>query len=293
MLRTIIIILGVGLVGLAGVLFFQSSVLTKYLSTKSDIVMPAYPLTQPSATPSAGAEGGTVATKEALPFGAQLLKSFTQEWDTVDYRVAQYCVGTVKTFTSEKSGKVCVGENYLTLEYGDTITVIDTRTSQDYLNAPILMSAGLPSSVGGPYLVIEYAPNSCWVDETQCGAGMPEHHATFVADLMTKNIRALKNYPQSGKLDFEEGGRYAILVVPTCGGAGCEVAPIRGYDVVKDEGTDLTTEKAASEARAKSPSGEALPWWDRAGWVGEGKASATIVQPSGARNTIQIDYPAN
>jgi hypothetical protein len=94
-------------------------------------------------------------------------------------------------------------------------------------------------------------------------------------------------------LDFEEGGRYAILVVPTCGGAGCEVAPIQGYDVVKDELKAITTEKAASVARAKSASGEELPWWDRTGWVDDGKATATIIQPGGARNTIQISYPAN
>ncbi|MCI0479304.1 hypothetical protein L0Y59_02060 [Candidatus Uhrbacteria bacterium] len=285
----IVAALAVGFLGLAVLVVMQSSLLKKITTVPTTEQIVTLPPTAP-----ASSEEAVGTSPEGDTFGMRLLKTSSVEWDDMEVRVAHYCDGISNTLEFEMaqpSVSVCLGLNVLTLEYGDTVKVLDRRTATSYEESPILTIMEKTSSVG-QYAAVQYAPYPCYVDEAYCGVGMPERSVTFAVNLATKSWRALENYPQTGTMDVEEGGRFFLHVPNACGGAGCEAVAIQGYDLVTDTLVNLTAERAADIANAKTVDGTRLSWWSKVQWTGEKLANAMLQNPDGTRKTIQITYPA-
>lgn len=184
----------------------------------------------------------------------------------------------------------CKGENVLSVTHNNELPVELLRvTSSDVENAPLLQKvqpAGHAQEFD--YVLISFGPNACALNDDFCGAGMPENYVTYLMNDELKIVKALKNYPMYGSAVL--GNMRAAFITARCGGAGCDAAPIVGYNLLSDTVKNLTTESAGGELNAKDVRGIKLPVWKSLRYVSsQDKFEAVYLGVDGAEKKILID----
>lgn len=231
-------------------------------------------------------------------------------WDKKKYRFEHYCDGSVKLYKNDEnhSGLVpddstyyyCVGRNQLFLNLDGKMSVIKDEVISEAKNTPIFTDVKLIPSAA--VILISYSPNACFtVDD--CGVGMPDNYVTVAYNLVDNTFRDIKNYPANGEAIWNKSGVKAVFYPETCGGAGCSDASIIGYDLVKDEAKDASSEQAAYDsyncgsgkncwADCGSPDsiGKCLSVWGALHWIDNSNVSATIISPTGGREEITFAF---
>lgn len=224
-------------------------------------------------------------------------------WDGKVYTIRQSCDGQMQSNLPEAAGpgiplspvSFCIGKNTLTLVKPDgTAAVIETYNAVKAADAPILMGSQLLTFGRGPTKIfISYSTEPCSTDN-DCGVGMPTNYVRYYVNLEDLSVHATPNYPLGGKLEWNASGSRAFLIfnLNDCGGAGCGVAPLLGYDLVTDKVSDLTTDKAGPELGALDVEGKKLPYWSDIHWIDDGDIEATIVSPNGMKKVMQFPFSA-
>lgn len=227
-----------------------------------------------------------------------------------NYKFEHYCDGSVKLYKNDAnhSGLVpadstyyyCIGRNQLFLNLDGKMSVIKDEAISEAKDAPIFTDIKLLPSAA--VILISYSPNACFT-VNDCGAGMPGNYVTIVYNLSDNTFRDIKNYPGDGEAIWNRSGTKAVFYPETCAGAGCSEKSIIGYDLVKDEAKDVSSEKAAYDsnncgngkncwANCGSPdgSGECLSVWNNLHWADDSKVSATIISSTGEKNEITFAF---
>lgn len=221
-----------------------------------------------------------------------------KEAGTISYgsgsAVVYLCKGEVKQAVQEDADtRYCLGTYKLVLRtVGKDDVLLTAGEVYTDANAPFLLKVEeLNFSRGPARLVISFAPQSCLLDESYCGAGMPDNYVTgtYTSEPdrgQPAGYKALNNFPQYGKPIWSAEG-FSVLSYPnTCGGAGCGLGPISVYSLITDSSHDVTTEKAAEEPWANDVSGHRLPYWKDLRWSGPGEFTVTLVDAAGREREI-------
>ena len=179
----------------------------------------------------------------------------------------------------------CVGENQLSLvdSGGNDFVLVDQTVTAE--NPVVLMD---PIRINSS-LLIQFAPNPC-LTRSDCGAGGPDRFVTGALDMATSEYRALHNYPESGAMFWNQTGDKAVVVKKMCRGAGCAVAPLYGYDLLKDTFVSQTTETGADEWTATDVNGKMLPYWSEVTWLDATHFADDLVQPDKTVKTLKLTF---
>lgn len=208
------------------------------------------------------------------------------------FDVIHYCDGTVMTNMADgvEPAQFCVGENTLVFKDGLREKIIIAETINSAVRAPVLTDVALvPTESGLKRLLISYGPDACRTTD-DCGAGMPENWVSYVFNVADLTARPLANYPLSGDGVWNSNGTKALFVLNACGGAGCSVMQLVGYDLESDTQKPVTTEKAAFRQFEQVPQDideSLLPYWDGAKWTSNTEFSATIVNTNKTKKVIK------
>lgn len=267
----LIVLVIVGLMGLGAVAVNQNSQLSQVVQSLNIVASRVQGVTPnaPAATPPTPADDHQVITQK------------TVNWNDAPVQIAQRCKGTVKlayVFGDPREPiSFCIGENQLVfIDTESRVRILQTQIVSDAKDAPILLEAALvPGSKTGSVL-ISYPTDTCMTTYS-CGAGMPTNYVRWVYNITDQSLRAISNYPDSGYATWNSSGTKAILIPDTCGGAGCDVAPLTGYDLLTDTTKTLTAIKAAGSQshQAQDVNGTRLQQWGLVTWKNDTDFSAT------------------
>ncbi|HWQ99790.1 MAG TPA: hypothetical protein VN397_03015 [Candidatus Methylomirabilis sp.] len=211
----------------------------------------------------------------------------TVSWNGVAVQFAQRCKGQAKVgyvFGGEQQPiSYCIGENQLVfIDAASNVKVLKTQTVSTAADALVLLGADLvPGSQKGAVL-ISYTVETC-TTTNDCGAGMPTNYVRWVYNLSDQSLRGLSKYPDYGRPTWNPSGTKAVFIPDTCGGAGCDVAPLTGYDLLADTAKSVTTVKAAGTdgGQAQDVSGTRLQQWGSVTWKNDTDFTATYFPTDG------------
>lgn len=263
------------------------------------------------ATSVRGIQQGVAQLKEVKPvvasdfttIGRLSFKAGGDDFWTIEHR----CRGDRKTagdLVGDKS--YCIGKNQLVLvSPAGAEKVLNESTVQavfDYSNFPPVLSSidYIVNSEGTSQyekLAIEYGSDEC-ILYGNCGDFFGfEHrvrHVQFV--LNTRSMEVMKaDFPPNEVMVWNFSETKAIVFPNTCGGVGCQVEVLSGYDLISNQLKVITTEKAAQKLPGEDPYvlGEgSMPYWDVSSvkWITESKATIDIVKPNKSRQTVTVNF---
>lgn len=248
-------------------------------------IPPSVPQTPPAAPPTQGEGFNTV-------------KQISVNWKGQVYNFLHRCLGEVKAGQGSSSApSYCVGDNQLVLHRPNgEEQILQSGLSQDSSSSPVLSGVELldvMSDVDGTVL-ISYGVDSC-VTTNDCGAGMNYNRVSMAYNLRDVDSapHVLVNYPGTGWPTWQGGrsGTKAIFVPDTCGGAGCDLSPLYGYNLDQDKTTPLTSLGQAAGVFnggvASTVDGKALPVWQlNITWKNDSDFTAQILQTDHTLKTI-------
>lgn len=228
--------------------------------------------------------------------GFQVITQKTVNWNGTVVQIAHRCNGQVKAGNKDGFGvSYCIGENQLVLiDAVSNMKVLKAQTVTTAVDAPILLDAALIPSAqkNSANVLISFSKETC-TTMNNCDLGMPTNYVTFVYDLNSGLLRSITNYPQFGVPVWNPSGTKAIFVADTCGGAGCDVLPLDGYDLVSDTTKTVTTVKAASingGGQATDESGNKLPQWGLVSWKDDINFMVTVNNGDGSQKVVTGKY---
>lgn len=207
---------------------------------------------------------------------------------TEDIALEYRCRGDVRLGVMEDADTgYCIGIHKLVMVTPNGEKTLETGYAETKADAPLLSGAQYKSFARGPArVVIEFAPGGCRLDEDVCGVGVPENFVTATYNTDSGQYIRINNFPAHGTALWDARGFSVLWVTPTCGGAGCDIAPIKMLSVESDVVKAVTGEQAASEAGARDVMGADLPYWKDLRWSGPGEFTVTLVETNGREREI-------
>ncbi len=283
----------VGLVGLGAMFINQSSQLSQMAQSLNMVASKVQELAQtrnaPVVTQPVVATEPTAAPQvpSAPPDDYKIITQKTVTWNGSVYQIAQRCKGEVKV-ADQQSVPFCLGSSQLVaIDASSNVKVLKTDSVASAANAPVLLSADLvPGSQKGAVL-ISYTVETC-TTTNDCGAGMPTNYVRSVYNLSDQSLRGLSKYPDYGRPTWNPSGTKAVFIPDTCGGAGCDVAPLTGYNLLTDTAMPVTTVKAAGTegGQAQDVSGTRLQQWGSVTWKNDTDFTATYFPTDGTTKQV-------
>ncbi|MFA5855292.1 MAG: hypothetical protein WC846_03360 [Candidatus Gracilibacteria bacterium] len=237
----------------------------------------------------------------------QLIAAKTLSWNGQIFTLEHMCAGTVKISQEKNTGydnaTYCMGNNRLQLsDQNGQITVIDTSDISTDADAPFMESAYLIPSNEEGIVLVSYGSNDCFTIGN-CGVGYSPFRE-FAIKLSDRSSRILENIPTSNetRLVWNSTGTKALAATTTCGGAGCGISPIRGYDLATDTVKTITTEEAAYGDQSHYSSdpknyfevdGTILPVWgylSSSTWTSETEITVTMYLTDGTKKEVSGSF---
>lgn len=206
------------------------------------------------------------------------------------YDVQYRCRGEQKTASVPgapvSDAVFCVGDAQLAVldDAGNIVATWRTSASKDE-DAPVL---GDVTSLGSDRLLIYFAKDECST-VNNCGVGTPYPAGTHVVDVSEGSLDELENMPDGNPI-WNSDETKAVIIPSTCGGGGCGLAALVGYDILVDEQTTLTTEKGADEVYAQDAVGNDVPYWKSVTWKDNDSVVAVLVLPDGTEDVVDVEY---
>ncbi|MFA6447809.1 MAG: hypothetical protein WCW31_06205 [Patescibacteria group bacterium] len=217
----------------------------------------------------------------------------TVDWNKKTYSFLHRCVGEAKTakFPGAVEANFCIGTNRLEIFNGQNSKVLDESAVTEPAKAPLLLGVQYiaQTSSTSATVLISYSPEPC-ATTNDCGAGMPTNYVTMSYSLKDGVAKKLDNYPDNGLLMWNSDYTKAFSLPVTCGGAGCAVGALRGYDLTADIAKEITTDKAAEIKDAQSATGDKLPYWKDVKWSDKTHVTAVIVTPGKPDKKVEVVY---
>lgn len=211
----------------------------------------------------------------------------TVAWNGGVYQFTHRCKGEVKV-ADQQSVPFCIGSNQLVvIDPTSVVKVLKTESVDSAADAPVLLSTHLvPGSQKGS-LLISYTVDTC-TTTNDCGVGMPTNYVGWVYNLSDQSLRGLSNYPEFGRPVWNTSGTKAVFIPSTCGGAGCNVAPLTGYVLGMDTVSEVTTVKAAGSEneQAQDVQGNRLAQWGSVTWNTDSSFTAAMRLEDGSTQRV-------
>jgi outer membrane murein-binding lipoprotein Lpp len=222
------------------------------------------------------------------PVGS-VVSQISVTWNGKDYTFAHRCDGQILQGPGggafQTPVQFCIGRNQLALAQPDgTTKILVDQFFQSAAEAPLLIKAdALPTGT----VLLSYR-HACDTDNS-CGAGIGTNYVSAAYDLATNRYWEL-SYPGTGTPLWNTSYTRAVFVNDTCGGAGCDVAALSGFDLAPGFTTDITAEKAAPMKGATDVMGGKLPYWENPKWKDDYSGTVTLVNPSGPKKTVPFKF---
>lgn len=216
------------------------------------------------------------------------------KFDGSEINLQYRCAGEIKKGV-ERVGdpaedvSFCVGDYSLVAKVGDQSTMIASGHAISGNDSPVFLGAEAVGDQGN--IFISYKP-SC-ASTGDCGAGMATNDVTYVFHSKDASVQPIANFPPNGKPLWNAIFTKALFIPETCGGAGCDLAPIIGYDLVKDSPKDVTVEKGvglgqdSTASDATDPVGDRLPVWKSVEWIAGDTFNATLIKVDGTLKQVK------
>ena len=228
--------------------------------------------------------------------GYQVITQKTVNWQGDAVQFTHRCKGQVKAGNlfggAELPISYCIGENQLVFtDAASNMKIIQTDTIAADIEAPVLIGADLvPGSKTGAVL-ISYAVEACAVGGEDCGVGIPSHYVRWVYNLADQSLRGVGQFPRWGWPTWNPSGTKAIFIPDTCGGAGCDVAPLIGYNLLTDKAADVTSLAAAGceheGCRAQEAgTGDPIQQWGPVTWKDETTFSVVLFHADDTKEQV-------
>lgn len=208
----------------------------------------------------------------------------------LEYRCSGEVKKSLETFGSEKPESLpyCVGDYELVALISGQSLVVSSGHAADGNDAPVLMGA---ENIGDQGIVLVSFKPSC-ISMGDCGSGIPVNNQSFMIRTQDRSVQPIANVPPNGSPVWNPIHTKALFIPETCGGAGCDLAPVIGYDLASDRAKDLTKEKAVglgkdtSMTDATDPAGDRLPVWKSVEWDGNDEFKAVMVGSDGGVKNV-------
>lgn len=182
----------------------------------------------------------------------------------------------------------CVGDFELVAMIRDQSIIITSGHAVSGVDSPVLLKAVAVGDQGN--VLISYKPYCASTGD--CGAGLPMNEVTHVLRAKDASVQTISHFPPSGIPVWNSLFTKALFIPETCGGAGCDLAPIIAYDLVSDSSKDITKEKAvglgkdAKTADATDPVGDRLPVWRSIEWLTGDAFTAVMLKSDGSQQKV-------
>lgn len=285
----VLIIVVLGLFGLGAIVVNQNAQMAQISRTMITVSSQVQDLAQK--------QNPQAATNNA-PVAQDGYKTLTQEnvvWNGNVYQFVHRCKGEVKV-AEEQATPFCIGQNQLAvIDPSSNVKILKTDTIIAAADAPVLLSADLIPSTqkNSGNVLLSYSVETC-ATTNDCGAGMPTNYVRFVYNLGTQTLRGLKAFPNEGKPAWNPSGTKAIFYPSTCGGAGCGVVSLGGYDLSKDEMKSVTNVEAAANENGDTDlvdaGGKKLPVWTDIYWKNDSDFVAIVQNPDLTKKQVSGKY---
>jgi hypothetical protein len=277
-----------GLAGLGSFVAYQNSQLKQVSTSMDKLGAKLEDLSQKTSLPAQNSTTSPAENPQQVKAAEEFQTLAQKMADKIQF--AHLCKGQTKEvylFGDERRPvSYCLGENRLVMiEKSAEPKVLQTQNITEDSNAPILIKAEtVPSST---IILISYAPEPC-TTIGDCGAGQPTNYVTLAYDQKAGQLKPITKYPTDGTPIWNAAGTKAIFIPDTCGGAGCQIIPLIGYDVTRDATQSATTDKAvgAKDGQARDVAGKPLPRWGMVKWTSDSDFTAEIVQVDGKITAI-------
>jgi hypothetical protein len=265
-------------IGLGVVVFMQQ---TELSSLKNQISAQSSPMVDASLDGKKTSEGSVVSEKKINAAGKNIV---------FQYR----CSGEIKKGLDTIGNPAeifsyCVGDYALVALEGDQSIDITSGHAKDGYDAPVLQKIEVLNDQKN--ILISFKP-SC-ASTLDCGAGMPTNYVTHLYRINELSSRSISNYPPFGSPVWNALETKALFIPDTCGGAGCSMAPIIGYDLEHDSSIDLTQERAAGLSEGMKSSditdamGDRLPVWKTVQWNVGDAFTAVMIKEDGKTENVK------
>jgi hypothetical protein len=278
--------LAVGLIGVGVMIGSQNSQMAKMSRALTAVSSQVQDLSKNQNTVEQPLKN-TATEPAAAPIGTMITqRTVTRNGASVMF--AHRCKGEIKIGhilgSLDQPINYCIGENQLSVILGVNGTslnekILDTRIALTTADAPVLLASELvPNSKDGNVLV-SYTPELCTTNRDECGPGMPNYFVAYVYNLSTQTLRSIAHYPQDGYPTWNPSGTKAVFIPNTCGGAGCGVEALTGYDLLTDTATSVTTVVAAgteSGGETADATGRKNSRWLSVTWKNDSDFSAKV-----------------
>jgi hypothetical protein len=261
----------------AGVIAYQQY--AENITLKGQLATQSSPMGDRSAT-STGPSESTVVEKKIHAGNQEIM---------MQYR----CSGEIKKGV-ERIGdpaeipSFCIGDYELVATLGDRSIVIASGHASNAQEAPVFLKAEPVAS--STDALISFGPNCASTGD--CGVGMPRNEVNFVLHTKDGSVQSISHFPPNGFAVWNETATKALFIPETCGGAGCDVAPLIGYDLSADRSKDITNERAVGlgedgrASDATDPVGNRLPVWQSVQWNAGDTFTATVLNSDGSTRKI-------
>lgn len=221
-------------------------------------------------------------------------KNFNQKtvaWNGEIFQFAHRCKGEVKVGT-EGSVPFCIGDNQLVvINASGDVRVLNSTKITETIDAPVFLEASLINGTKTGAVLLAYVTGTCLPSDS-CELGSDFGFINKVYNLSDQILRDLANFPkyQQGEVIWNPSGTKAILRPYTCGGTGCEVAPLKGYNLLTDTIKAVSDKQAAGEKIYRESLsnilGEDLPVWKSVSWKNDNEFTAVIRNIDGSLQEI-------
>jgi hypothetical protein len=264
-------------IGLGAVAYRQYA---ENIALKGQLAATSSPMISPTSTQSTSPSESVLAEKHVTVGSSNI---------TIQSR----CSGDIKKGV-EKIGdpaedvSFCIGDYELVATMGSQSVVIASGHAGSGTDSPVLLKAETIAS--STDVLISYLP-SC-ASTGDCGVGMPTNQVTFALHAKDSSVQSISHFPPNGTPVWNDLATKALFIPETCGGAGCDVAPVIGYDLTKDSSKAITNEKAVGlgtdgkASDATDPVGNRLPVWQSVQWNVGDTFSATLLKDDGSKQIV-------
>ncbi len=191
------------------------------------------------------------------------------------YTFRHECDGVVVPVNNET--KYCQGKNLLTVSKDNGEWKILQENNVKSASDAFVFGETLITPKNN--ILLGYYSEPCVIDDSYCGAGMPENNINLVFDTEKMEIRTLKNFPSFIRIEnlYWDNSDHAAYTESSCGQVGCDVVPVKIYDLETDFSRIATVYKAVGESwyREENPKTgtfprdslkELLPYWSNISW---------------------------
>lgn len=266
----------VAAIGLGIVVYMQQTQIT---SLQKQLASPSSPMEDKS--------------QKTNPVASAIVAEKTLSVDGSDVRFEYRCSGEIKKGV-ERIGNpaadisYCIGDYELAAMINSQSFVVASGHVTDAATSPVFLKAEAVGDQG--FVFISFKP-SCASDGS-CGAGMPTNEISYLFKVKDHTTQAIAHFPPNGTAVWNAVYTKALFIPETCGGAGCDLAPIIGYSLTDDSTKDLTNEKAVglgedtTNSDATDPAGNRLAVWKKIEWNGNDAFTATLVKSDGTQKKV-------